>query len=195
LNSAGLKGTFFVTSEQIADNGFTGYMSKSQIINLANQGHEIGSHTRTHTKLTSLSYAGQQDEIEGSRDDLLSWGVGPVNSFAYPFGDYNATTISIVKNAGYDSAASTINGYVSPVSDRYQLERQSVESGTTITQIKQWIDSAAANKRWLILTFHGIDNTGERYSTTPAIFNQAVDYLVQKGLPVVTVSEGLQSLE
>ncbi|MDQ2932898.1 MAG: polysaccharide deacetylase family protein [bacterium] len=195
LNSVGFKGTFYVASQQIRDNGFAGYMSKNEIGTLAQSGHEIGSHTRTHAHLALLSSVQQEAEIQGSRQDILSWNVGPVNSFAYPFGEYNSTTLGIVKTAGYTSAAATIGGYVGPASDRYQLERQSVIHSTTFAQAKGWIDTAAANKRWLILTFHEVNTSGNFYAVTPELFNQIVDYVAQKQIPVVTSSQGAQHVQ
>jgi hypothetical protein len=61
--------------------------------------------------------------------------------------------------------------------------------------VKQWVDSAAANHVWLIMEFHGIETSGDQYSMTPTLFNQVVDYVKQKGIPVVTVSQGAASLQ
>lgn len=197
LNSTGLKGTFYVVSRQNADFGFTGYMSIAQIKAAATQGHEIAAHTRTHSDLASLSSSQQQQEIQGARQDIIGWGgTGPVNSFAYPFGSYTATTIQLVKNAGFSSAAATIDGHVTPSSDPYQLERRPVNSNISLTQLKQWIDQAAANKTWLILGIHDVlPSCGSNlYCTTTTTFNGMIDYLVQKGIPVVTTSQGIQSL-
>ncbi len=194
LKSAGLKGTFYIISQQLADNGFSGYDSKAQVAEIANAGNEIGAHTRTHPDLPTLTQAQQQAEIVGSLQDLQAMNVGPITTFAYPYGDYNDTTLQIVKNAGFAAARSTITGYVTPTVDKYQLPRQSVESSVTVTQAKQWIDTAVANKQWLILVFHSIDSSGVQYSTTPDTFNQIVDYIVQKKVPVVTVSQGVQDM-
>ena len=194
LKSAGLKGTFFIISQQIADNGYAGFMSKAQIQSLYAAGNEIGAHTRTHPYLSQLSSADQQNEIQGSKNDLLAMNVGPSTSFAYPFGDYNDTTLSLVKSDGFSDAAATLDGDVTLSSDKYQLERQSMESNVTLAQTKQWIDNAIANKEWLILSFHQIDTSGVQYSISPTIFNQVVDYLKSKNIPVVTIQDGVKSL-
>ncbi len=198
LNSAGLKGTFYVVSRQNADFGFSGYMSIAQIKAAAAQGHEIGAHTRTHADLAALSSSQQLQEIQGARQDIIGWGgTGPVGSFAYPFGSYTATTIQIVKNAGFTSAAATIDGHVTLSSDPYQLERRPVNSNISLTQLKQWIDQADANNTWLILGIHDVlPSCGSNlYCTTTTTFNAMIDYLVQKGVPVVTTAEGIQSLQ
>ncbi len=195
MQSAGVNGTFYIVSRQTADDGFPDFMSKSQIKQIYAMGNEIGAHTQTHPFLTQLSPADQQTEIQGSRNDLLALNVGPITSFAYPYGDYDSITIQIVKDAGFNNAVATLDGFVTPTSDRYQLEREGVTSNITFAQVKAWIDQAAANKTWLILAIHEVNNSGNQFSTTPAIFNQIVDYLVTKGVPVVTVSQGIQSLQ
>jgi peptidoglycan/xylan/chitin deacetylase (PgdA/CDA1 family) len=194
LNSAGFKGTFYISSKQLYENGFEGFMNYTQLADVYKKGNEIGSHTQTHAHLTNLTTKEQKTEIQGSRDDLISMGLGQVNSFSYPFGEYDANTLQIVKDAGYLDGVSTIDGYVSPSSDKYQLERQSILNTTTIKQIKAMIDNATNNKRWLILTFHDISDGSTMYSTTKEIFNQTVDYISLKKLPVITVEQGIKSL-
>lgn len=194
LDSYGFKGTFFIVTHELADYGFPGFVSKAQVQDMYRMGHEIGAHTQTHPHLTQLSAAQQQQEIQGSRQDLFALNVGPVNSFAYPYGEYDSTTIQIVKDAGFASARSTINGFATAASDHYQLPRQVILNTTTPAQVKGWIDQAVAQNSWLILAVHQVDTGGEMYSTTPTTFGQIVDYLAQKGVPVITIDQGVQKL-
>jgi peptidoglycan/xylan/chitin deacetylase (PgdA/CDA1 family) len=194
LGSAGMKGTFYIVSRRLKDHNYSGYMSKDQVRYVYRKGHEIGAHTRTHAHLTALSPAQARAEIQGSRQDLIEMNVGPVNSFAYPFGEYNTSIIQMVKDAGFTSARSTITRYADKNSVIHELPRHSVEVNTSIEQMKQWVDTAAANKEWLILAIHLINNSGERYSVRPEVFNQLVDYIKEKNIKVVTMSEGAQLL-
>ncbi len=195
MQSAGINGTFYIVTKQLPDNGFPAYMSKAQVQDLYAKGMEIGAHTRTHPDLSTLSATAAQAEIQGSRSDLLSWGVGPINSFSYPFGAYTATTLQIVKNAGFSSAAATITGDVVPTSDPYQLEHHEITDATTLAEVQSWIDEAIAKKLWLIITIHEVNTTCNAYCVSPTRFNQIVDYLTSKKVPVVTISQGLQSLQ
>jgi len=195
LSALGLTGTFYVTSRQLADYGFPGYMSIAQIRDVFDQGHEIGAHTRTHAALSQLSAAGQRDEIEGSRNDLLALNIGPINSFAYPFGDYNATTLQIIREAGFLSARNSMGGQqVQPTSRKLELPRFPIEINTTLSQVKQQIDQAIANREWVILVFHKVDNGTDRYTVSPAVFNQIVEYIAENNVPTVTVSEGVSAM-
>ncbi len=195
MDSAGIKGTFYIITHELADYGYTGYMSSAQIQHLYADGQEIGSHTQTHPYLSQLSPSQQQQEISGSRQDLLAMHVGPINSFAYPYGDYSTTTVQLVQQAGYTNARSTLDGYALPTSDIYLLPRFVMLASTTPQEVEQWIDEAVANKQWLIIEFHQVDTSGDTYSTSPTVFDQIVDYLVQKKVPVVTMDQGVQDLE
>lgn len=194
LDDAGFKATFYIITRQIADNNFPGYMSVAQIKDLFARGYEIGAHTQTHPHLTTLTSAQQQNEIVGSRQDILGWNVGPAVSFSYPFGEYDSTTIGIVKNAGFQSAVATISGYVTPSSDHYQLEYQEPRNNTTLAQMKQWVDTAVQTHTWLIVTLHDVDTSGNLYAITPAMFQDIVTYVKQTGIPVVTIAQGMQSM-
>lgn len=195
LKSAGLPATFNITTQQMYDHGFIGFMSKAQVQELYTAGFEIGAHTRTHQHLPTLSDAGKINEIAGSRQDLQAMGIQPVETFAYPFGEYDQATIAIVKNAGFTSARSTIDGTATAVSDQYQLARQSVEIDTTLQQVITWVEQARADKVWLILAFHQVtDANNVRYNTKPAVFNEIIDYLVAQKVTVVTMEEGVASM-
>ncbi len=193
LEAAGFPATFYVISQITGDDGFDGFMTHAEIASLPGRGFEVGAHTRTHPDLTTLSSSQKQAEICGSRQDILSWGVPSVTTFAYPFGAYDAATDAVVKSC-LSAAATSNGGYVTPSSDPYQLERQSIQNSTTLAQVRSWVDAAAANHTWVILEFHGIENSGDQYSMTPTLFAQVVSYVKQKGIPVVTIAEGVADL-
>jgi peptidoglycan/xylan/chitin deacetylase (PgdA/CDA1 family) len=195
LIQTNISGTFYITTRQMYEQGYIGFMNKSQVLDLHNKGFEIGSHTRTHAHLMSLTTAQKINEIEGSYADLLGMGIPSVESFSYPFGEYDQSVIDIVKNAGYSSARSTLDGSVTAASDHYQLARRSVEITTTFAQVVSWIEQARESKTWLLLAFHQItDENNSQYNTKPAVFNQIVDYLVEENVRVVTVEEGMTSM-
>jgi poly-beta-1,6-N-acetyl-D-glucosamine N-deacetylase len=68
----------------------------------------IGSHTVTHPILKECSYDIQKYELNNSKSMLTKWLGRDVEYFAYPNGDFNAETISIVKQCGYKLCFTTI---------------------------------------------------------------------------------------
>lgn len=74
---------------------------------LAQQGVTLGSHTRTHPKLTQLGITEVGEEIRGCREDLIEHaGVEP-ETFAYPYGDFDRGVAEAVKAAGHRYAVTT----------------------------------------------------------------------------------------
>jgi peptidoglycan/xylan/chitin deacetylase (PgdA/CDA1 family) len=170
-------------------------VNRRQLKEMAEQGHEIGAHTRTHARLTELTPEDQAEEIRGSREDLIKMGLGLINSFSYPYGAYNIDIIKIVKDSGFSNAVSVIDGYISHLSNKFELEGESLVVTTTFDQIKDLIDQAEEGKKWLMLELHEVNDSGKYYSVSEAIFGQTVDYILQKGIRVVTVDEAIESLE
>ena len=80
---------------------------------LHNTGHEIGSHSRHHKRITTLSATDASDELLGSRHDLEQQLGMPITSFAFPYGTHNPLTLARVRDAGFH-AACTLKRYGNP---------------------------------------------------------------------------------
>lgn len=105
---------------------------------------EVGSHTVTHPFLSALSAASQRDEIQQSKASLEEIVGNPVSSFAYPYGDYIAQTVALVREAGFACACSTVAEVVRRRTDRFQLPRVVVEDwdGEEFTRrLEEWFRS------------------------------------------------------
>jgi peptidoglycan/xylan/chitin deacetylase (PgdA/CDA1 family) len=79
-------------------------MSWDEVAALADSGWEIGSHTRSHPKLTTLGPAQLAEELAGSRlrcEEVLG---RPCRSLAYPFGDHDSRVVEAAGTAGYTIA-------------------------------------------------------------------------------------------
>jgi|GEM_PF-742364 len=199
LNNAGLKASFFVMSTEMLNSAgdtsnLSSYTNTQQTRQLQTDGHEVSAHTRTHASLISLTPAQRQSEIQGSRQDLLAAGFAPVDTFVYPYGDYNSTVIADVQSAGFIGARTVEQGYNTRSTPKYQLKTQNVLNTTSSAQIKSWIDTAVANKTWLTLTIHQVDGSNDEYGTSPAILQEVVNYLKQNNIPVITMKQGLDMM-
>jgi len=189
VQAAGFKTTQFIVTKHLDT---PGYVTTGQVLAMQDSGHEIGAHTRTHLPLSTLTAAQQQDEIVGSLTDLKTLGVN-ATSFAYPYGEYNDTTLSIVGDAGFLSARTTQRGFDDSSSNRLLLKSYVIgpDGIDTLTTIDDAIDEAQTNGTWLILVFHRIDETGQRTSIPHELLQQIVDHLVQQKTPVVTTRAAL----
>ncbi|MEZ4571150.1 MAG: polysaccharide deacetylase family protein [Thermomicrobiales bacterium] len=101
---------------------------------------EIGAHTMTHPILARLPVANQIDEIKQSKTTLEQITGKPVSDFSYPHGgraDYSQATVQAVRDAGFRSSCTTIEDWLRPNVDRYQLPRIHVPpaSGTDFERL------------------------------------------------------------
>ncbi len=184
LDKAGVKATFFIISRCV---GQPNYMTREEVMRLAAEGHEIGSHTRNHPHLRRLSLARQESEIGGSLKDFSEWGLRPT-SFAYPFGQYNDNSFIALKDAGF-TAARTTDAYKNNTNP-YLLSGYTVNSKTKLKDIITAIQNAQRNGKWLIIVFHRVDERFDNpINTKHEIIQGLVDYLVQNKVKVVTIGQ------
>ena len=204
LDAAGLKSTQYIITQQV---GWDSYVTLDEVLQMYNNGHEIGVHTRTHPNLTTLTEAQMTDEIVGAKQDIISWGITPT-TLAYPYGGYNPAVERIVQSAGLRGARDSDLGYNSsgvgltfggPLDhDTRPLvlwsEAAEMDMNTTLSDITSEIDYAAANNLWLIILFHRVDETDPccaSISVDHSLIQGTVDYLLQGHVPVVTNNEGM----
>ena len=95
LDKYGFKGTFDVVCNYIGTK--SGYMDWDMIKQLRDEGHDIGSHSMSHIRLTALSKKSIEYEVGESKKCLDDYGIRPV-SFEYPFstGSEDKTIVDVV---------------------------------------------------------------------------------------------------
>ena len=69
---------------------------------IAEEGHEIGNHSKTHPHMNQLDAAGVQQEIRALDDDIEALTGKRCTLFRAPFGEYNDTVIRAVREIGYE---------------------------------------------------------------------------------------------
>jgi peptidoglycan/xylan/chitin deacetylase (PgdA/CDA1 family) len=197
LTQNNIPATFYIISGELANQ--PDYMTATQVKNLQVAGHEIASHSVTHSDLTTVSAAQLQNEFAGSQTTLQNVVGVPVVNFAYPFGAYNSNTINVGKlnyrsqrtvNAGLN----TKDGF-----DITQLKIYEVDSNISQAQVQGWVNAAIAQKAWLILVYHEIavtplDPTDALYTTQPTDLNAELTYIKNSGATTLTVNQALNEV-
>ena len=84
---------------------------------------EIGAHTISHPLLSRLSIDEQREEIEGGKNKLEELIDEKVVSISYPHGDYNNTTLDIIKESNYKYGCTVKKGKVYHSSNYYEIPR------------------------------------------------------------------------
>jgi peptidoglycan/xylan/chitin deacetylase (PgdA/CDA1 family) len=98
-------------------------MSREQLDEWLAAGMEVGSHSCSHQRLHGLPPDAARYEIAESRVALRNMLGVPIEHFAYPFGDFSADTVELVRRAGYSSAVTVLRGVARASDDRLRLPR------------------------------------------------------------------------
>ena len=186
-------------------NNDANYMTWDQITQLKNTyGWEIGSHTKTHPYLaTSDASDGQPQkltstqviqELTQAKADLAAHGISATN-FASPYGDYNPAVLAQIAKLYSSHRGFADTGYNSFPYNDYILRDQPVQAGVSVATVKSYIDTAIANKTWLVLTFHDIKTNAstnpDDYEYKTSDLDLIAAYIKSKNVVVVNINDGL----
>ena len=110
-------------------------------------GMDVGSHTRTHAKLTELPADFARMQIVDSKHELEQAIGCEVRHFCYPYGWYRNEHQKMVREAGYATATTTQRGRVHEGHDPYTLRRIMVARATNPVQFFMKITTAYEDRR------------------------------------------------
>ncbi len=107
-------------------------LDRQEILTLAQEGVEFGSHGISHIKLAEADDQRLREEVFKSKKDLEELLGRPVRHFCYPYGNYDLRAIAAVREAGYLSAVTCIRGAALKGEDPFQLPRKAISYGDSL---------------------------------------------------------------
>ncbi len=154
LKEAGMIATFFVTVDPCLQEK-KGYICRSELKEMLDEGMSIGSHTLSHPRLARIEASQLRAELFDSKKKLEDFLGVEVPSFCYPYGNFNDKVVELVKEAGYKLALSTIRDNRNHEADRWRLKRAMVQPGRvgsrfryTFSPLYHILHSWKNRKRW-----------------------------------------------
>src|SRR2546426_2954125 len=112
LEKMGIRATFFLTTANVR---------RDDVAELGAY-HEVGSHTDTHPRLTSLDPVSVTAELVRSKQILETYLGKEVVSFSHPYGKLNKGTKKAVRAAGYAAARGvSIRAPVTEIRDHFDV--------------------------------------------------------------------------
>jgi peptidoglycan/xylan/chitin deacetylase (PgdA/CDA1 family) len=139
LQRYGMVATFFVITGRMTEPGF---LTADQIRQLDRAGMDVGDHTAHHVDLRRITASELQAETAGSRTTLQQVLGHPVYYFAYPFGYYNDTVISALRDAGFTMAFTTKGGVTESTSAPLTMPRIHVGRSETASGLVSLLGGA-----------------------------------------------------
>ena len=153
LELIGVRGTFFIITGL---REFEGKQLLAQyprlILRVHNMGHEVGSHTRTHPDLTTLSNNEAAKELSDSKEFLQNVIGQEVRGFAYPWGRHShSVRKAVARMYWYGRATRRCD---SKRFDRYAIPVDSLNKARLISDVL--LNTLRRNDLQLVLLFHEI---------------------------------------
>jgi peptidoglycan/xylan/chitin deacetylase (PgdA/CDA1 family) len=142
----GLRGTVFVVTGLLGGENDWDWqlgdvherlMTAEQVRAVSAAGHEVGSHTVSHARLTQVGPEAAQREVTDSRAALADLLAQEPATFCYPYGAHDAGVRQMVANAGYRLACSVEKGGNDSRTDPFRWTRINVRSDTS-TPVLFW---------------------------------------------------------
>jgi len=150
-------------------------------------GWEISSHTYDHQPVS-------ESNVSSMKNWLDSLGF-PNSGFAAPGHDWSHGKVNIVKTYHpYYSATNLDEGGLSQPFDLYFLKRFGLDNSVSIQSVKDALDDAVANNKWIIFYGHVFGEATPSWEQSDSLLRAVFDAVVARGIPVKTVSEVITDL-
>ncbi len=193
LRAHGWAGTYFTAG------GFCGravdgidYFDREDLVQAAEDGHEIACHTFSHLRLPETPAAAIDEDLE--RNAAFVAGVLPgrrLSSFAYPYGD-----LDLGRKAQMSRRFPICRGIWPGINTgrmdfaqlkAVPLERRSLEA----FDVEAWLDRAEAERGWLIFFTHDVSDDPSPYGCWTKTFEAVADAVARRGLRVLPVKNAV----
>lgn len=122
LRDAKLPFTLFVATDPV-DRAAPGYMNWEQIRELAKAGVTIGSQTKSHPHLPTISLEAVKRELDDSNARFTGELKARPTLFAYPYGEFSLDVRDLVVGRGFTAAFGQNSGVAHPLLDEFALPR------------------------------------------------------------------------
>lgn len=160
LSKAGIKGTFFLV-------GFWIEQNEDKVKQIDAAGFDIGTHSETHPKMSSLSQAKMSEELENSISKITKITSKPVKFFRAPFGDYSDAVLNTAGSLGLKTIQWDVD----------TLDWKGISANEILARVKQYVKSGS-----IILCHNNSDHILEALP-------MMISYLQSEGYKMVPISE------
>lgn len=203
LADEGVATTQYLILDNIGDPEF---MSLGQIRALKEAGHEIGSHSLTHSALGTAAENDVLREMKDSKKLLIESELANEStiSFAYPYGSYSQRTNELgapiyatIRNTnatsdeGFDHFDVNVEWAFTPSATiGYTIHKE-----TPTNDIRTALEYTRDHNGWLVLTFHQIGDDGLYYEVTKSRLREILQLVKGYGIKTMTVGDAIASWE
>ncbi|MCX5655177.1 MAG: autotransporter-associated beta strand repeat-containing protein [Planctomycetota bacterium] len=191
LKKHGFSGTFYVSDAYLFRERKDWYMTWRQIRAMAEDGFEIGNHTRGHGQLSLTDVGGCQAYVWTLEDEMIANRIPKPTTFCWPFYDVNPKFYPLLSSWGYIFArGGHYRTYRPAVDNPFDVPSFAVGgAGMTMEGFISAVQQATAG-RVVVLCFHGVpDMEHPPVGTDPDLFEDMVEYLKDNNYKVIAMRD------
>ena len=197
----GFGATFFVTEGFDFRENKQDYMTWAEIAQLAQDGFEIGNHTRDHLPVTAETIVQLPEQLEAVRAQCQRHGIPPPVSFAYPGNSTHPEALPILREHGIlfarrggapEHAYESGRGFAyEPGLDHPLLIPSAGDArpNWTLADFRRAADQAR-HGRISVIQFHGVPDRAHPWvHTEPELFRACMQYLADHEFTVISMRQ------
>jgi peptidoglycan/xylan/chitin deacetylase (PgdA/CDA1 family) len=126
------------------------YLSTKDIKGLLKLGWEVGSHTKTHQKLTEVYNGDLVSEISASKEQIEKQVNHKIVTVAYPLGRYNKEVLSVTRTSGFTVGLTMDDSMITKETDPLKLPRVGVDATHTTKEFSYLANPSVVRFRSLL---------------------------------------------
>jgi len=194
LRSYGLRSTYYVAPELIGTKNDLGdQMTAEDIDAVLAEGHEIGSHTFSHSSCRRLSTKMYERDVFRGRDVLRAVTGTDAGSFAYPYGHVPFLLKGRI-GAQMSSCRSIYAGINGAATDLNLLRANSLYGDTDqLAKAESLLNANEKQCGWLIFYTHDVRLNPSPWGCTPELLERTTALAVEKGFRILPVGEVVET--
>lgn len=198
LEDNGITGTYYLTGSHCGQSfeGVEQY-TDTDILRLAENGHEIACHSFSHSRFRRANEAEISDDLSSNQKFFANALKKPdfrFDSFAYPYGEFDAKSREYIGER-YLNARGVYRGVNHGVLDFANLKTTPLEKRRFSEKyLQSHLRTAIKKNGWVIFFTHDIADDCSIYGSTPEILEQTIKAVKDLGIEILTVCEGAKRI-
>jgi peptidoglycan/xylan/chitin deacetylase (PgdA/CDA1 family) len=188
LREFGVKGTYFVAGSRMGRyiDGLDHFVQQD-LVDLVESGHEIGSHTYSHTPLSSARPIQVRNDLERNRDFVQQIvGDYTMSSFAYPQGEVSVSSKDLLR-AYFPICRGIWFGMNKRNIDFMNLKAVPLTPSLDHAKVLTLIDDAKASNGWLIFVTHDVSDHPSPRGCRPTELARIVTSVLERNIEILPI--------
>lgn len=188
LREFGVRGTYFVAGSRMARylDGLEHFVQQD-LVDLIEAGHEIGSHTYSHMKLSNAGRIQIRDDLERNQDFVQRIVSDyTMSSFAYPHGEVSVSSKDLLR-AYFPICRGIWYGMNKRNIDFMNLKAVSLAPSLDHAKLLGLIDEVKISNGWLIFVAHDVSDHPSSRGCRPRELARIVSAVLERGIDILPI--------